>query len=794
MSTLDPTYLRYIYDNLIKGIVHPDNAPELPDGLIGLYEEAFEEHLPVMERQLLLKRFTLFALLKKEVSAAFVAEIMEEREDVVLEFINTYSSWFNSPEPGKFQLYHERLKVYLLQKLGDGEVKDLHEKLISRLEKAIKEQREEEFEWYGLEFIGQYYSVLSKVTTDFKISENIYKVFYKLQISKKVISRQKKLSNSYQWSKNNLRLLSELGIIHNSNLLFKLSDLVCEIHNEEFNIIEKVEKMLFNSHYEDVLKLVSNLQENELELIELKAFHYLFILTVCNDYDYIKKVSDVLEDYLTKHNDDLFIETLIPSPLILSLCIKINSVTLNSEYIFSRCENWKEDTSGILNPIKDLNEEKKEIIQKKIDSIKLNTDFIIDESFTNELSKEILTNSINSIKTEIINRNDHFYSSNNGVELQIRLNKNINTWDKINLIESLDNFTNESELFHYLMINQEKFNSSHANSILNCIQSVKNSDLKNILIEKFWEILILNTNSIEEIYNVSHFIFAKKLLSINIQVLKGILSISFSQKLKDLSKYIVDLRTHDNFAELFDTSFCYSYNNSIDLNFLYLDYLFTQDQLKHFYHSKYIYFIELFDSNEDSNLLYYNIDVIKELVSFCVICKEKCIDYLDKLLSKFIEKIQNYDQYDVDQILFFLIDEMNRKELFVESYQILNLIKIPLIQKVTLIKSFSKWAFFKNLSTSFKSEMLSIIRKEHREFIIMGWLGLSYSSHQCHVDNELPDIPNSVINQNLFLENQLFIINRPDIIKVFAFKLINVENQTEKLKSYFPFLLNTNKN
>ncbi len=57
MQNLDPTYLRYIYDNLIKGSVHPENESELPEGLIGLYEEAFEEHLPVLQRQQLLQRF-----------------------------------------------------------------------------------------------------------------------------------------------------------------------------------------------------------------------------------------------------------------------------------------------------------------------------------------------------------------------------------------------------------------------------------------------------------------------------------------------------------------------------------------------------------------------------------------------------------------------------------------------------------------------------------------------------------------------------------------------------------------
>jgi len=34
---LEPTYLRYIYDGLIKGSIHPENAAELPDGLIDMY-------------------------------------------------------------------------------------------------------------------------------------------------------------------------------------------------------------------------------------------------------------------------------------------------------------------------------------------------------------------------------------------------------------------------------------------------------------------------------------------------------------------------------------------------------------------------------------------------------------------------------------------------------------------------------------------------------------------------------------------------------------------------------------
>ena len=139
MPHLEPTYLRYIFDGLVKGSIHPENAAELPDGLIGLYEEAFDERTSVIERQKLLKRFAIWALLKKEVSAAFVAEVLGETEDDIQDFISTYSAWFNSPESGKYQLYHERLKVFFLQKFSEQEIASLHDKLVIRLEKAILE-------------------------------------------------------------------------------------------------------------------------------------------------------------------------------------------------------------------------------------------------------------------------------------------------------------------------------------------------------------------------------------------------------------------------------------------------------------------------------------------------------------------------------------------------------------------------------------------------------------------------------------------------------------------------------
>jgi len=141
MPQIEPTYLRYTNDQLLKGKLNSKNPAGLPDGFTGIYEEVFNAIISLKERKTILLQMAVWALLKKEVSTQFVAEVLEAPLENIQELIAHYSFLFNSPESGKYQLYHGRLKVYLLQKLSKWEVNVLHEKLIARLEKAIEEQK-----------------------------------------------------------------------------------------------------------------------------------------------------------------------------------------------------------------------------------------------------------------------------------------------------------------------------------------------------------------------------------------------------------------------------------------------------------------------------------------------------------------------------------------------------------------------------------------------------------------------------------------------------------------------------
>ena len=267
MPNLDPTYLRYIYDNLILGSIHPENASELPEGLIGLYEEAFEEHLPVMERQLLLKRFALFALIKKEVSVAFVSEILGESETDTLEFINTYASWFNCPEPGKFQLYHERLKVYLLQKISEKDTKLVNNKIALYLEVHLTKQSESEAEIYALEYLAHHFMVNYILTKNIQPLMNLLK-------ERSFWARQMLISKDYFWTLNSLQHGINTALLANNDQ-FVIQNTV-NFLSVELDLLNDINSLLENLENGEF-----DISINKLNYIERVNFERLELTIVC---------------------------------------------------------------------------------------------------------------------------------------------------------------------------------------------------------------------------------------------------------------------------------------------------------------------------------------------------------------------------------------------------------------------------------------------------------------------------------------------------------------------------------
>ena len=256
MQQLEPTYLRYVYDGLSKGSISSNNPTSLPIGFIGLFEDEFPSSMTLVERMSILNRLATWALLKGPVSVEMVAEVLNEHPDNTKALVDTYSKWFNSPEPGKYVLYHDRLRTYLLQKLSNHEVQDLNETLISYLENALNSEDLKEAESYALEHLSTHMLIESQMG-------NNYERLHEFVNQEDLWKRQIITSNEYKWSqrsvqygiKEGARRRDDNRCLESSINKFKLRRIELEEFNRLFNFIEK-------EQYEIVINRLDDLNEN----------------------------------------------------------------------------------------------------------------------------------------------------------------------------------------------------------------------------------------------------------------------------------------------------------------------------------------------------------------------------------------------------------------------------------------------------------------------------------------------------------------------------------------------------
>jgi len=273
VPNLEPTYLRYVYDGIIKGSLNAENSAALPQGFIGLYEQEFTQKTPAGERKRVLNQLALWALFKGPVSANMAADVLELKEEQMKDLVDTYSSWFNSPESGKYQFYHERLRVYLLQKLKAEEVQVLNEKLISFLEHAIKQAEGEEDEYYALEFLHQHMALESQLG-------NHYERLQGYVNQESLWRRQIQLSKGYAWSQNAVQQGIKEGARrnHEMNTIRSTVNSV-KLMTQEQNSAEDILNLLNEGDYLTALKRAESWEGERQFKLYLLFIHELTIGT-----------------------------------------------------------------------------------------------------------------------------------------------------------------------------------------------------------------------------------------------------------------------------------------------------------------------------------------------------------------------------------------------------------------------------------------------------------------------------------------------------------------------------------
>ena len=272
MNHTDPTYLRTIHDGLLLGTIHKDNASNLPIGLIGMYEEALPPASNVNERKKFLEFFSVWALLKKEVSAAFVVPLLEGwTEEHVLDYISEYSKWFNAPISGRYMLYHERLRSFVLQKISHAQFTACNEAIIMLGQEALGSRSSNEWEQYALEHLSLHLLIQAMESKDAAALKT-------LAYDTTHWNHQVEISKGFDWSKRMLNDMMLWASKYDDDEVIECALNKVDLHHLEQNDAPRIVELVAQNDIETALQRIEAFGGNDEEGLQRKFILYMLCL------------------------------------------------------------------------------------------------------------------------------------------------------------------------------------------------------------------------------------------------------------------------------------------------------------------------------------------------------------------------------------------------------------------------------------------------------------------------------------------------------------------------------------
>jgi len=354
---IEPTYLRYIFDSLELNALHKDNISALPEGLIGMYEEAFSNEQNVRSRERFLKFFTAWSLLKKEVSTSLMADLLDWEEWEVNDFISIYTKWFNSPESGKYLLYHERLRVFFLEKISSHQLDQINQIIISKCQLALEQRNGDEWEVYALEHLPSHLLIAAMQ------SEADGVVFKKLVYDTSFWNRQLEISKGYEWSKRMLNQTMSWAAKKNTDELIECALNKIDLHYMEQNDAPRIVELVAQNDIETALLRIESFGGNDKEGLQRKFILYMLCLIELTLLDSKDKPfrRDAIEKIL-KHFDEnmpvdysvLNWDEFFSSYLVFIIACNLNELSFDGQILFKRTRSWDNNWIEEKSPYSDL--------------------------------------------------------------------------------------------------------------------------------------------------------------------------------------------------------------------------------------------------------------------------------------------------------------------------------------------------------------------------------------------------------------------------------------------------------
>ena len=169
---IEPTYLRYVYDKLNQKSLSSDNASNLPYGFIEIYEKSFQSNISINYRYKIISKLTIWALMFEPMSIESVSKLYGCNVVEMKIIIDKFSTWFNVLENGNYEIYHQRLKLFILQKVSQKELIALANKILTCLHTNLNTKQNNQIVNYAYKYIHVYFEIYS---TYIKKDNEVYK-------------------------------------------------------------------------------------------------------------------------------------------------------------------------------------------------------------------------------------------------------------------------------------------------------------------------------------------------------------------------------------------------------------------------------------------------------------------------------------------------------------------------------------------------------------------------------------------------------------------------------------------
>ena len=345
---IDPTYLRAIREGLLSGKLEKENELELPEGIADLFDkELFPLNSTINDKQALSNFFTSFALLQKEVSPEFIAAILDLDEKKVLVFIYKYSKWFSTSGNNKFRLYHDRFRVYILQKITPKTFSQFNDKLINICNKAISFTLIEEIEKYALEYFSTHLYIKA-------ILEGDGSQLKQFSSDTTIWERQIKASKGFEWSKKMLNEMMQWASKFDEEEIIECALNKVDLYHHEQNDAPRIVQLVADGDIEIALQRIEAFGGYDKEGLQRKFILYMLCLmelTLLDSKDKehlkgsIEKILKHFDENIPANQPDLINwDDFFPSYLIFLLSDKLQSLLIEMDIIMSRSDcmdfNW----------------------------------------------------------------------------------------------------------------------------------------------------------------------------------------------------------------------------------------------------------------------------------------------------------------------------------------------------------------------------------------------------------------------------------------------------------------------